>query len=564
MSIISKVLYRINIAGGIIVEGKFNKSTKNSKKINEQTLFRILKINEKSEFGKKFNFRSIKSVEQYKNQVPLGEYKDYESYILRMVNGEENVLTSDHIKYFGHTSGTTGKQKLIPATKRSRRICLKYMAILINKFSYNNFKEQWNYGKGLMIADIVTATYTKDKVPICSATSGGMKGIKNVIGYLYTSPIEVMKIKDKEEALYLHLLFALEEEKLLYIGGTFISSILDLFRVLEERYEELVQDIRNGSINKNLKIDDDIRKLLSRKISPNRERAIKLQSEFQKGFKGIARRVWKSLAYIATVTGGNFSIYNSSVNFYTDSIPIYSAAYGCTEAMIGINPYVDKIRYVIVPDTAYYEFIPVDFVGNKTFEISELELGKSYEVAVTNYAGLYRYKIGDVVRVVGFYNNSPEIEFLYRKNQILNMVAEKTNEDQLTTAVKNTIRILKLNLTDYTTAPDISVTPGRYIFYFEFWNDIPMSKIKTIEDILDNELRKSNLAYDRARSNRRLQSVKVEVLRANTFSKVKDFLFKKGVSKNQIKIPRVLIKNEEILSIISSNSLASKKYRNVI
>ena len=63
-----------------------------------------------------------------------------------------------------------------------------------------------------------------------------------------------MKIKDKETALYLHLLFALKETNLMYISGVFISNILDLFRVLEAKHEELVRDIRRGRINNNINI----------------------------------------------------------------------------------------------------------------------------------------------------------------------------------------------------------------------------------------------------------------------------------------------------------------------
>ena len=61
------------------------------------------------------------------------------------------------------------------------------MAILLTKFAFNNVKEKWNYGKGLLVADIVMTSSTTGGVPICSATSGGMKGIKCILPYLYTS-----------------------------------------------------------------------------------------------------------------------------------------------------------------------------------------------------------------------------------------------------------------------------------------------------------------------------------------------------------------------------------------
>lgn len=557
MSLISKALYKATIIAGGKLESNFNKITKDSRNVNEEVLQKILKSSAKSEIGVNYGFKNINSVDEFKEKVPLSEYKDYDNYIERMANGEKNILNSDDVMYFGHTSGTTGKQKLIPCTKKSRQVVAKYMALLITRFSYNNFKDKWNYGKGLMISDMVMTTYTKGGIPICSATSGGMKGIRNIFPYLYTSPVEIMEIKDKDVSIYLHLLFALEEVELLYISGIFVSSVLDLFRILEERHEDLVKDIRQGEVTNKLNIDESTRNKLKEYLIPNPNRANKLKEEFEKGFKGICKRIWPSLAYISAVTGGNFSIYNDKVNYYTDSLPLYSPVYGATEAMIGINPYADKIRYVVIPDTAFYEFIPSkdsDKEDTSTFCLDELKLGEKYEVVVTSYNGLYRYRIGDVVKVVGFYNNSPELEFLYRKNQVLNMVAEKTNEDHLINSVRNTMKELDLSVVDYTTEPDNSITPGRYTFYFEFKNDkLSPKKIEVLEDILDKELRNSNLAYDRARNNKKLGMVKVVTLKSNTFNSIREFLIKKGASKNQIKIPRVVINNESILNILNKN-----------
>ena len=552
------MLYKISIDGGGIAEKRFIRQTQNCRSVNEKVLFKILRENANSEIGIKLNFKDINSVENYKRSVPLTDYGYYENYISRMAEGEKNILTSENVEYFGHTSGTTGKQKLIPSTKISRKIASKYMALLTNKFSYDNFKENWNYGRGLLIADIVVTTYTKGGVPICSATSGGMKGIRYVLPYLYTSPVEVMEIRDKEASLYLHLLFALTEIRLLYISAVFISNVLDLFRVLEIKHQDLVRDIRAGRISNNLNIDESTRKSLNKLLSPNAGRADRLENEFSKGFKGIGKRIWPNLSYIATVTGANFSIYDDKVNYYTDSLPIYSPAYAATEAMIGINPYADKIRYVITPDTAFYEFIPIEGGNEETIQtlgLDELKTGEKYEIVITNYAGLYRYRIGDVIKVVDFYNNCPEVEFLYRKNQVLNMVSEKTNEEHLANSIRSTINELNLNLVDYTTTPDNSVTPGRYVFYFEFKNNLSRQKVKIIEQTLDHQIRSSNLAYDRARNNKKLGMVKVIPLALNTFDLIKESLVNKGISKNQVKIPRVVTKDRNMMKIINKNRI---------
>lgn len=545
------------ISAGGLVEKKFNKYTLNSRYINEEVLFKILNKNSTSKYGEKYNFNSIKSVDEYKSNVPITDYLDYELYINEMLKGEKNILITDDVEFFGHTSGTTGKQKLVPVTKKSREVGSKYMALLIERFAYNNLKNKWNYGRGLMLADTVMTTYSEAGVPICSATSGGMDAIKVILPKIYTSPYEVMKIKDKNAALYLHLLFALEDKNLTYISGVFISNVLDALRTLEDNAELLVRDIRRGSINRNLNIDGETRKKLNKCLKPNAGRADEIELEFSKGFEGICRRIWPKLIYIASVTGANFSIYDDMVNYYTGSVPIYSPAYASTEAMIGINPYISKIRYVIIPDTVFYEFIPVKESNKEnpqTYCIDELKVGEKYEIIITSYAGFYRYRLGDVVKVVDYYNNSPEIEFLYRKNQALNMVSEKTTEDHLRESLSKTVKEFNLSLVDYTTLEDNRITPGRYVFYLEFNEEIPKSKIKFIENTLDKELQKANLAYGRFRKNNRLACLSINIVRRNTFDIIKRYLISKGVSKSQIKIPRVITNKKDILNILNDNS----------
>lgn len=557
MSIISKIMYKTIISAGGIIEKKFDKYTLNPKKINKKVLFNILNKNKETKYGKKYKFNLINSIDDYKKNVPITDYLSYEKYISDMLKGIRGILINDKVEYLAHTSGTTGKQKLIPVTKKSREVGSKYMALLIQKFAYNNLKKNWNYGRGLMIADTVNTSYSEAEIPIRSATSGGMDSIKFLLTKIYTSPYEVMKIKDKNKALYLHVLFALEDRNLSYICGVFISNVLDALRILEDKSELLVKDIKKGCISKSLNLDENTRKILNNYLIPNASRSYELQKEFSKGFKGICKRIWPKLIYIASVTGANFSIYDDKVNYYTDSLPIYSPAYAATEAMLGINPYVEKIKYVIIPDTAFYEFILIDEEDNKenieTYNIDELKIGNKYEVIITNYAGLYRYRLGDIVKVVGYYNNSPEIEFLYRKNQILNMVSEKTTEEHLKISINNTMKEMKTILIDYTTLADNTITPGKYIFYMELKDSISNNKLKQMEKKLDLQLQKVNLAYERFRNSNRLSCLSIKVVRKNTFDDINKYLIEKGVSKSQIKIPRVINNKKEILKILKSN-----------
>jgi hypothetical protein len=522
---------------------------------NAEILNKILLRNRDTEFGKRYDFTNIHNIDEYKRKVPLSLYKDYEQYIARMCSGEENILTSDEIKFYGMSSGTTGKQKYIPVTKSSLSTVSEIMSMLIQRILYNNFKSSWSYGRGLSLTDMTISGYTQGGTPICAGTAGGMRSIKWMVPFIWTTPVEVMNLGKGVDTLYLHLLFALGERNLMYINGIFISSILDMFRHLEKHYEELVRDIRRGTISRNIGLAEYDRKILLKKISPDAARADFLESEFKKGFKGIARRIWPKLIYIASVTGANFSIYDDKVAEYSGNIPVYSGVYSATEAAVGVNRYIDRQRYVVIPSVAFFEFIPVENSDEDqppTKRLNELKIGSDYEVVATNQAGLYRYRIGDVIKVVDYYKQSPEIEFLYRRNQLLNMVSEKTTEEHAMNAVSNTFRALGFSFSDYTVMPDNSISPGRYVFYIEVKDSLNNNIMKNISTLIDKELCKANISYGRHRSKGKLAEAQVKLVKEGTFSMVKKMKIGKGVSNNQFKMPRV-IRDREIIEILNKS-----------
>ena len=97
-SIISKALYCTMILAGGSVEKIFNKYTANSKKVNSEVLFKILNRSKNCEYGKEYNFNDIKSIEEFKQKVPITDYSSYDKYIEEMLKGEKNILVSEEIE----------------------------------------------------------------------------------------------------------------------------------------------------------------------------------------------------------------------------------------------------------------------------------------------------------------------------------------------------------------------------------------------------------------------------------------------------------------------------------
>ncbi|QGU95422.1 GH3 auxin-responsive promoter-binding protein [Clostridium bovifaecis] len=537
---------------------KFQRDLKKAGEINRDILREILSANKDSEYGRKYNFKNVNGIEDYKRLVPITDYSDYEKYIERSAKGEKNILTSDSVEFFALSSGTTGSQKLIPVTSASRANLNGYMNFLNQGLIYNAIPEAKKGGRGLFLMSMPKSTMiTPGGIPAGAGTSEGIKAAKRILPYMWVSPIEVLEISKQETANYLHALFALKDSDLSYIASPFPSNIVQVFGVIEENWEQLVLDIAVGTISKKLDLEPNTRFILERKLKPNVKRATELEKEFSKGMEGVVSRIWPKINYVSCVAGGAFSIYVKKLRYFIGNLPIFSSVYAASEALIGMAVKPDDATYVVTPRTAYFEFIPLyktDSQNPDTLCLDELKIGESYEIIITNFSGLYRYRIGDVVKVVDYYGKSPVIEFLYRKGQLLNLVAEKTTESAVHHSIMASAEKWDVELVDYTAIQDLSETVGCYKFYVEVNNPGEfIQKIEMNRAILEEAIREANPTYKVAQRAGRIAPLKLEAVAAETFLKLKNELVKKGASINQVKVPRV-INGESLISILDEGS----------
>ena len=88
--------------------------TRDPMKAQRSVLRKIVRRSQTSELGRKYNFARIRSIEDYRRQVPLSTYADYEPYVERMMRGEKNLMyTGRNIRYCS-SSGSVGKPKVLP------------------------------------------------------------------------------------------------------------------------------------------------------------------------------------------------------------------------------------------------------------------------------------------------------------------------------------------------------------------------------------------------------------------------------------------------------------------
>lgn len=90
------------------------------------------------------------------------------------------------------------------------------------------------------------------------------------------------------------------------------------------------------------------------------------------------------------------------------------------------------------------------------------------------FAGLYRYHLGDILRVQKLRKNYPIFEFVRRKSVVLSVDMDKTDEVELQAVIDKASAMLggtSMELADYTTTVDLSSTPAHYVIYWEITNN---------------------------------------------------------------------------------------------
>lgn len=535
---------------------KFRKDTLRAGAVNREALREILKGNSETVYGQLHRFSELHQISEFKQEVPLTSFADYEPYIDEIAAGKEQVLTTDPVMYFGLSSGTTGKQKKIPITAHSRKLVNMAMMFLQHGLLRQALAAARKGGKGLLLMNMLQSGSTPKGIPTGSATSGGAQSMKKMLPYFWTSPLEVLAIPDQDVANYLHLLFALTEKNLTYIMAPFSSGIVQLFGVLSQKGNQLAEDIKEGHISKQLYLDPETRMFLEQKLKANPKRGAEIQKELEHGLEGIASRLWRKLGYVSCVSGGSFGIYEDKLKYFIGNTPIYSAVYAATEALIGLAPDVNQPTYVIAPRAAYFEFITPEeseMENPSTLALDELQVGQTYEIVVTTYAGFYRYRLGDIIKVVGIYNTCPIVEFICRKGQLLNLTGEKTSEAAVQQALSRALKTLNTSLEDYTITLDLGATTGHYTFYLEVSpKQRGLTEISTLRNTLENCLTQTNPRYGAGVKGNRISPCEVKLVRPGTFQKLRQELIKRGASINQVKIPR-LIREPYLISLLEEH-----------
>ncbi len=209
--------------------------------------------------------------------------------------------------------------------------------------------------------------------------------------------------------------------------------------------------------------------------------------------------------------------------------------------------------------THYFEFIPESEGDSKKPTVlgaHELREGGRYFILLTTSYGLYRYHIYDLVRVTGFHNATPLIEFLSKGSSISSVAGEKISEYQVAHAVADALRELDLTVSAYSLAPCWDDEMPFYGLFVER-GDVPEAAAAEFAERVDARLRAANIEYASKRDTLRLGPVRPEWVRPGFWSDWdRQVLARTGGTPEQFKHPS-LIADPQFAAAVRQNGRAA-------
>ncbi|XP_032358619.1 GH3 domain-containing protein isoform X1 [Etheostoma spectabile] len=422
---------------------KLEADTLNVKRVQEETLLKRLHKHANTCYGKQYDFNSIQDSDGFRACHPITTYEHYRELISRIAAGEEKVIIAEKPLILAMTSGTSGASAMLLSTRDTNsEFFLQGVTVCLDAMG-GAFPATDSLQRTTKFFYSPTFRQSEAGIPIGpnSSTPASSRHMLN----LYTTPAPAFEVPSEKDTLYLHLLFALKDPSVGTLESNFASTVFYAFSALQDRWQELVEDIERGKVSSALALEPKVRRRLEALMKPDPERAAQLRAHFQDGFRGIARRLWPHLHLVLAVDSGSNQIYGEMLREnYCQGVPFYSPFYAATEGLIGVNlwPQEPNRHYMLCPRSMFCEFLPESSLEEetpRTLLMEEVKKGHNYELVITNASGLFRYRIGDIVKVVGFHNQCPIVEFQYRRGQMLSVRGEKVSEALFLNALKKAV-----------------------------------------------------------------------------------------------------------------------------
>lgn len=519
----------------------FVKQTRRTEAVQEQFWRNLLLTHRDTELGRKYRLSEIKTINQFREQIPILPYSSYEPYTERIAQGKTNILTAEPVIYLTLTSGTTGKKKLIPTTRRSQNSVRQATLTSIGFLSEALQARELKFGKLLVTNSTQLWGYTSGCIPYGPSSAATLRMDQRLYRQFFAHPYETIEVANSLARHYVCLLFALRERSTSGMIANFPMLILRTCNYLERYAEDLIQDLEAGTIAAWLELEPEIRFTLEQQWSAIPSRAIQLRRILQAEGRLTPKNAWESLSFIATARGGTSDFYFERFSTFFGDTPQWGAVYSSAEGMFSIYHDLDDNSSILAIESSFFEFIPEDqweAEHPKTLLATEVKPGKRYRILITNYSGFYRYDIGDIVEVVGFHQTAPLIVFCYRRGGFISSTTEKTTEFHVTQVMQALQQEFDLLLEDFCITLSEHDFPAHYLVNVELAPGQILRNSQAFLVRFDHRLQEENTTYAISRQDT-IPPPSLRILTHGSFAILRQRHVQKGIPDSQLKFSHI-------------------------
>lgn len=469
--------------------GKF---AQDSDHIQQRQLMKLLNKARDTEWGRKYDYKSIRTYTDFCERVPIQTYDDLKPYITRMINGEKNILWPSVVRWYAKSSGTTNdKSKFIPVTDEILWRChYKGGVDCVALYLENNPKSNFFSKKGLIL--------------------GGSHSPSSLNAEAHQGDLSAVLLQN-------------------------LNPLVNLVRVpskriiLMDEWESKIKAIVDSTWNKDVNSLSGVPSWM----------LVLIRAVLEKTGKDNLTEVWPNME-VFFHGGISFEPYR---DLYKTLIPSdgmhYMETYNASEGFFGIQDDLSDPSLLLMQDYGvFFEFIPLtelDSPNPTILPLFEVQKGINYAMVISTLGGLWRYQIGDTVRFTSLFPHKFIISG--RTKHYINAFGEELMVDNADKAISLTNQQTGAKVKEYTAAPlfQLDKAKGRHQWFIEF-----LKKPASLEEyarLLDENLKKLNSDYEAKRyKNISLQPLEIIVSHEGVFYK---WLERRGKLGGQHKIPRL-------------------------
>jgi GH3 auxin-responsive promoter len=504
---------------GMLLLRQFHQATRHMARCQSIVLAEVIAQQASGEMGKALGYPTIGDVETFRRKVPVTTYEDVRPWINRMrETGDIGVMfdPGERLLMYAMSSGSDAEPKFIPVTaeghSRYRRGWSTWVASALR-----------DHGRCLsrQVLPIVSSP-VEERTPH-GVACGSMSGLSTetqsrFVRNIYAIPAPMYGLSNHAEKYYALARWGAAQSVSFLVTAN-PSSFLMLAQTMDRQREAIVRDVHDGTVSISVAHEPERVRAEVAALRPDPRRARFLEEIIERTGHLHPTDVWTELRLITNWLGGTLGHYIDLYPPHYGSTPIRDIGLIASEGRMTIPMCDGTPEGPLDPCGHFYEFIPIDEedTGDPTTLLAhEVEVGHQYFIVLTNFSGLHRYNIHDVVEVTGFMEQCPVIRFLHKGSRFSNITGEKISEHQVTQAVQAVACRRGRQITEFMMVPVWGHPPcyallvsGASLGLREHWGDF-------LSD-LECELQRLNMEYETKRKSGRLAPLRMGVVEGSLF-----------------------------------------------